>query len=229
MVDGRQARAEDVAGLRFTVQADPTGIGGIQPSGAFGADGTFSFAVTPGDYFVNIAPILNRTGILVNNIPVGNLPRLNVAVASTPSFPAALKNVYVKSIRLGERDVLNDGLHLASSTTEILEIQLSTHAAELEGIVTDSKGVPAANVVAVLAPDAPLRGRPDLYKVARTDEAGRFAVDRIPEGSYQIFAWENIIDGAWRDPDVIREFESRGTAIRIEDSRKFDAKVTVIE
>jgi hypothetical protein len=42
-------------------------------------------------------------------------------------------------------------------------------------------------------------------------------------------AWKEILDGAWRDPDVIRDFESRGTPISIEDNRKFDAKVSVID
>jgi len=228
MVDGRPARAEDVAGLRFSLQGDPTGIGGLQPSGAFAADGTFTFAVAPGDYWINVLPILNRTGILVGNIPLGNPPVARPTANTAQSIPAALKDVYVKSIRLGEKDVLNDGLHLDGPTSESIEIQLATHAGTLVGIVEDGKGVPAVNVAAVLVPDAPLRQRPDLYQATRTDGAGHFAFDKIPAGSYRIFAWEEILDGAWRDSDVIREYEARGTTMKIEDNRKFEAKVIVI-
>ncbi len=228
-LDGRQARAEDVTGLRFSVQGDPTGIGGLQPNGSFAVDGTFSFAIAPGDYWINVSPILNRTGILVGNIPLGNPPTGRPPTPPPAPIPANLKDVYVKSIRLGEKDVLNDGLHLDGATPESIEIQLVTRAGSLEGIVADDKGVPAANVVAVLVPDTPLRQRPDLYKAMRTDGAGHFAFDRIPAGSYRVFAWKDILDGAWRDPDVIREYESRGTTINIEDNRRFDVKVNVID
>jgi hypothetical protein len=225
LVDGRQARAEEVAGLRFTVQANPTGIGGLQPTGSFGVDGRFSFAIAPGDYFLNIAPILNRTGIIASNIPIGNIPGRVLPVSTAFNIPATLKDVYVKSIRLGDKDALNGGLHLDGATSEVLEIELSTQAATLAGIVEDGTGVPAANVVTVLIPDEPLRQRPDLYKVTRTDGAGRFMFDRIPAGAYNVFAWEQILDGAWRDSDVMRQYDSRGTAIRIEDGRHFDTKV----
>lgn len=111
------------------------------------------------------------------------------------NVPVALKNVYVKSIRFGDKDVLNDGLHLDGPAKETLEIQFSTHAATLQGTVDDGKGTSVANVVTVLVPDAPLRQRPDLYKVTRTDAGGRFLFERIPSGSYRLFAWENILDG----------------------------------
>ena len=228
VIDGRQAQAEEVAGLRFTVQGVPTGIGGLQPSGTFAADGTFTFVIAPGDYLVNVAPVLNRTGIIANEIPIGNIPGRVLPVSTAYNVPASLKNVYVKSIRLGEKDVLNDGFHLDGPTSDILEIELSTRAGILEGIVGNASGASVANVVTVLVPDTPLRQRPDLYKVTRTDSAGHFAFDRIPAGNYRLFAWEEILEGAWRDPDVIREHESRGTAVTIEDGRKFDVNVTVI-
>jgi hypothetical protein len=228
-VDGRAPRAEEIAGLRLMVQADPVGAGGLQPSATFASDGTSSFAVGPGDYFINIAPILNRTGVLVGNIPLGNIPGRTLPPNTAFNVPENLKALYVKSIRFGGNDVLNDGLHLSGPTSEILEIDLSTQAAALQGTVVDAKGAPAANVVAVLVPEPPLRHRPDLYRATRSDASGAFRIDRIPAGTYRLFAWENIIDGAWRDAEVIREYESRGTLVQIKDGETSNASLLLIE
>ena len=47
-----------------------------------------------GDYLVNVAPILNRTGIIANEIPIGNIPGRVLPVSTAYNVPATLKNVY---------------------------------------------------------------------------------------------------------------------------------------
>ena len=57
--------------------------------------------------------------------------------------------------------------------------------------------------------------RIDLFKTARTGESGEFRFESVPPGDYKLFAWEDIDDGAWLDPDVIKLYESRGTAVAV--------------
>jgi hypothetical protein len=56
----------------------------------------------------------------------------------------------------------------------------------------------------VLVPDIFLRKRSSLYKTRRTDAFGKFRFDAISPGEYKVFAWEQIENGSWTDPDVLR-------------------------
>ena len=61
-----------------------------------------------------------------------------------------------------------------------------------------------------------------------SDVAGNYQIPRVPPGDYKIFAWEDIDDGAWMDPEVLRKDESRGKSIRVGTGRGEAVNVTVI-
>jgi hypothetical protein len=143
-------------------------------------------------------------------------------------LPEVLSSVYVKSIRLGSSDVLAEGLHLTTTAPEArLQIVLAK-GIKLEGSVSDDRQSPARNVKVALVPDFPNRNRIDLYRSATTDGSGKFRMQAIPPGDYKIYAWEDIVDGAWQDQEVLRAYDSRGRAIRIEDGRAATVEITVI-
>src|SRR5262249_11757753 len=85
----------DLTGVRISLWRDlavPT------PSTSYSlprADGTFVLAASPGDYRINLAPFLNLA------------PNLSRFLAPVPK---GFENAYVKSIRLGETDILDGGL-----------------------------------------------------------------------------------------------------------------------
>src|SRR6202030_2834833 len=102
----------------------------------------FTVSASAGDFRINIAPILN--------------------VASARSQPpAALQNAYVKSIRLGNTDVLNGPIHLDRQPSAALEVVIATNPGALNGQVVKSAVGPAADVPVVLIPDN--RRRNELY------------------------------------------------------------------
>ena len=72
-----------------------------------------------------------------------------------------------------------------------------------------------ANAKVAIIPDSAYRQRDDLYKSAVTDASGNFRIQGIPPGDYRVIAWEDIVDGAWQDADVLRNVEARGKAVRI--------------
>jgi hypothetical protein len=75
-------------------------------------------------------------------------------------------------------------------------------------------------VKVALVPDFSNRSRDDLYRVAITDASGKFKMQGIPAGDYRAFAWEEIIDGAWEDADVMRDVEARGKMVRITEAEQ---------
>jgi hypothetical protein len=153
--------------------------------------------VGPGDYRVSVLPMLNQTG------------------ADIPDPTGARLSAYVKSIRLGNADVLAGGLHLWGPPTAALEIVVAWNGGAIEGRVVDDRRGGVANAVVVLAPDAANRQRRDLYKTARTDAGGRFQLNALAPGDYSLFAWDDVEPGAWLSADYMRSYESRGRFVRV--------------
>jgi hypothetical protein len=152
-------------------------------------DGSFVLSAGLGDFRIDISPFLN----IGQRFPI--------------QLPQSLQNAYVKSIRLGNIDVLNNGLHLEKRPEERLEVVLGTNA----GIVEGAAG--AADVSVVIVPN--VRQRTDLYRVATTDPGGRFRFDKVPAGDYKLFAWTEVETDAWYDTEFMKSYENRGVALTV--------------
>jgi hypothetical protein len=135
---------------------------------------------------------------------------------------------YVKSMRMGNADVLNDGLHITAAPDTMLEVVIGANAGRIEGSVVNTRSEPLSNRTAVLVPDIRLRRRSDLYKVVSTDSAGRFRMQNIAPGDYKLFAWDNVETGAWEDPEFIQAFESAGRLVRINEGTGENVQLAVI-
>src|SRR5262249_50226694 len=126
---------------------------------------------------------------------------------------------FIKSILLGAADVLNAGVHLDGPTSSELEIVLGTDYGAIDGIV-------AGESTFVLVPN--VRTRADLFRSTVTDPAGHFHVDQIPPGDYKMFAWSEIAEDAWYDPDFIRNYENDGKPLRITEGATEHVQLTSI-
>jgi hypothetical protein len=140
-------------------------------------------------------------------------------------------NAYIKSIRMGTHDVLNEGLQYSGEPDAKVEIVIGLKPGTLSGSVVttvNSRQQPVVNTTAVLVPDMARRRRSDLYRIATTDSNGRFQMDVIPPGDYTVFSWDDVESGAWQDPDFIRLYEDRGTRIHIAEGSKATITVPLI-
>jgi hypothetical protein len=173
-------------------------------------DGSFVVEVIPGDLQISIAPLLNLT----------SRPNVN------PPVPASLQHAYVKSVRLGDVDVLNNGLRLQGPVAASLEIVIGTTTGGFGGTVLTDRLNAGPGITVALLPE--VRRRTDLYKIATTDPAGRFHMDHVPPGSYRAFAWQDVSDGAWLDPDFMQAHEARGAAVPIDEGNTINIQLTVI-
>jgi hypothetical protein len=66
-----------------------------------------------------------------------------------------------------------------------------------------------------LVPDAARRQRADLYQSTSSDDSGRFQFRGIAPGDYSLFAWEDIENRLWQDPEFIRRHEASGKPVGI--------------
>jgi hypothetical protein len=138
------------------------------------------------------------------------------------------QDTYVKSMRMGNVDVLDGGLHLSTPPENPLEIVIGANAGRVRGSVVNARQEPLPNRTVVLVPDVRFRHRVDLYKTVTTDSAGRFQIQGLTPAGYQLFAWEDVETGAWQDPDFIRIYEGRGKDIQVTEGSDENVQLTVI-
>jgi hypothetical protein len=143
--------------------------------------------------------------------------------------PVRLRDVYIKSIRMGTRDVLNDGLRVDDpANIPPLEIVLGTRSGTLTGTVVSEKQKPQANATVLLIPDAGRRRWYDSFRTATTDITGRYVLDRIPPGDYIALSWEEVEEGEWMDPEFVKKYEERGKRIHVNEGGNPSLAITAI-
>jgi protocatechuate 3,4-dioxygenase beta subunit len=125
---------------------------------------------------------------------------------------------YLKSATLNGQDALQHAVDMSSGGT--LQLVVSMTAAEVDGTVTGADGQPATDAMITITPDPLQPDRRDLYHQARTRSDGGFTIKGLAPGKYRVFAWEEIEQGAFLDPDYMHPFESLGTQISVDDSDK---------
>ena len=201
--EGRTPSAQELEIFRLGLAMDPA-VNGLVPDSYSTILPSLAFTIEAGrgDFRLAVAPLLPVPGAF-RFIPPNNSP--------------ALKDMFVKSIRLGESDVLNNGLHLEGPTQQTLEIVISTVAGSLEGRVLGQDRQPLPNVTVALVPVAGRR-RTDLMRSASSDSSGQFRLVGVPPGDYVAFAIDGPDDGEWQNPDTLPAREAKGTAVRITES-----------
>jgi hypothetical protein len=146
--------------------------------------------------------------------------RLNVSGVS--------EDYYVKSARLGDKDVLDAALDLSRGAAGSLDVVLSANGGQIEGVVLNAEEQPAMGAVVALVPDEPRRALAGWYKQVTTDQYGRFTVRGIAPGGYKLFAWEDVDDGAYQDPEFLKAFEALGEPIAIRERSRESAQLKLI-
>ncbi len=168
----------------------------VQP----GADGSFTItSVYEGDYRfqVNVPVFLGGAGGLRGQ-------------RGTPAGGA-----YVEDVREAGVSVFDNGIHIGSETPQLIEVRVKTDGGAVEGNVLDAKQQPRQGAMVVLVPSTPRRQNLSLYKTSTSDTAGHFVFRGVPPGSYKVFAWENVLNGAYQNSEFLSRYEERGQSINV--------------
>jgi hypothetical protein len=185
-----------------------------RPDGSFRIPTTTNVTIPTGNYRVFVSPLLMPDAGWAS--PPAAIPG---ALMPTTPVPSRLETAYVKSIRLGDVDVLNGGLRLASQPGESLEIVIGTNPGSVEGRVVNSQQQSAAGSIVVLIPENGLQFRTN-HKFTSADASGKYQMTRVPPGDYSAYVWTDVKPGAWQDPDFIRGSRNRAVSVHVDEGKR---------
>ena len=167
------------------------------------------------------------------------MPHLNTAVRADGSFefPAVdagiwdidvqpvPKGGYIKSMLLGDQDVLTTEMVIGPQTTAPLNIVVSARGATVKGTLKQPDdglasltGVPRARVL--LAPAGRFADVLSFFHYTNSDENGKFALHGIAPGSYKIFALDRLKPQAWWDPAFMKRIDALGKPLEIHEGEQ---------
>ena len=136
---------------------------------------------------------------------------------------------YLKTIRFGDQDVTLTGLDFTQGIPAgEVRVVVNPNGGQVEGDIENAKGEAAAGVVVTLIPNDSARATSWLYKSANTDQNGHFLIKGVRPGEYKIYAWEEIENGAYLDPDYAKPYESFGKSVSIKENGHENLHLTSI-
>ena len=216
--------AADVAGVKLTP------LPSFTLSGHIFAEGDGATSLTPYSPNLRQAELPEDLGFFMNqdffgtNTTVdrlGNFEWKNVDPGNyiVQVFGGNGQGFFLKSVRLGGRDVTTG---FTVSGPAMLELVVSTKGGAVEGTVVEKEkdvddAHPVANATAVAVPEEKYRKLADHFGMGQTDQHGRFTVRGLAPGSYTLYAWQDLEEGVWRDPDFLRSQEANGAAVKVEE------------
>ena len=125
---------------------------------------------------------------------------------------------YMKSATVRKVDVLEKGLSPDGGPYP-LEVVLAHEGGAISGAVLDAQRKPVDRSYIVLVPKENGLSRPDLYKVANTDQHGQFRIVDVAPGDYDVYALEELDGREYYAPDFRKRFAGLGQHIKVISNR----------
>lgn len=145
--------------------------------------------------------------------------RYQVRISNAPA------GVWLKSVRYGNQDVTDAGADLTGGVSGSLEVLVNPNGAEIDGVVADADGKPMPGATVALIPDS---RRALLFQSDATDQSGAFCFQGVPPGDYKLLAWEDVVSGAWYDPEFLKLVEGKAQAVTVKENDRKSVTLNAI-
>lgn len=142
--------------------------------------------------------------------------RYRIDVNSVPA------GCFIEKMKLGGEELTADEVEIQRATQ--IEIVLSSTAGTVTGAVSDGQGKPFPYSTVTLVPED-AKSQPDSYNV---DNNGNFKFTGLRAGAYKLFAWEEVDDGLWQDPEFRKKYGAHAAEITIGPSENKNLQLQVI-
>jgi len=207
--------------------------GGVNITGKLQMAGAAPLPPTP--VRIQLRPYVKGVTHFVGFVPaaptstVDGTFRLDRVLAGEYRASATVAGHYVKELRFDNQDALNTTIQVTGDATAgpSIEVILSPNVAQIDGIVSDDKLKPLPGVQVVLVPNQ-YRDRPELFKSATSDQAGRYNMRDVAPGDYKLFAWESLDGSEYFDSDFLKQYEVLGKPVHVDESAKLAVDTKVI-
>jgi hypothetical protein len=147
-----------------------------------------------------------------------NVPEGNYEFEMYGRPPGFSPDFYMKDALVNGESVLDKGLAVpAADSQRSVEVVISSASARVDGTVTDENDLPTAGAIVALVPQEARRKLFRLYKDSTTDQYGKFEMRGIAPGKYKLFAWRDVENDSWQDPDFLKLYEDQGKEITAEE------------
>ena len=144
------------------------------------------------------------------------------------SFTELPENVYVKSIRFGDLDLLRSPLDLTSGRGGSITITLSNKPAILDGFVRNSNGEAVNGIAVALWPKDVNAGDPTggIRRVI-ADQNGSYRFAALPPGQYYVAAFPRVEPGLLESHDFVSRFNVEAAQVELSEAThgKLDAPI----
>jgi hypothetical protein len=186
-------------------------------------DGAFTIPLLPeGRYRVQVT-------ILGANSAGAAGGRGQAAAPATPAPPSLPATAYLADVRQAGNSVYDNGLVVGNQAGEPIEILVSTNPGSVNGSVLGPDQKPVPTTMVVLVPPEGRRQNPALYRTVRSDAQGNFVFTTIPPGLYTLFAWENVLTGAWQNAEFLAANMQRGVPVSVSAAERANVNVGLIK
>ena len=107
---------------------------------------------------------------------------------------------------------------------------LSRNVGQVAGVVQNpDTQQPAPFSVVVLVPQEKQRRDHDWYYMTVTaDRFGTFTLKSVPPGEYKLYAWDEIENGAYMDPEFMKPLVSKGESVSVKEGSQLSEQLTLI-